>query len=63
MDDCSRCDTLWREFNEVAVVYRSVYGDDGAHSREAAETTGEERGRVCVVSVEEEGKQWGKKGS
>lgn len=40
--------TCWVELSEVVevqVVNRSAYGDDGVHSREAAETRGEERRR------------------
>lgn len=50
----------WVEFSEVVeVVNRSAYGDDGVHSREAAETRGEERGgeEVCNVSIKEKEKQ------
>lgn len=51
--------TRWVEFSEVVeveveVVNRSAYGDDGVHSREAAETRGEE---VCNVSIKEKEKQ------
>lgn len=38
--------TRWVEFSEVVEVEEvntSAYGDDGVHSREAAETRGEER--------------------